>query len=73
MKRIEIMKIKVEIVKSKLLTFLAISGGSWVYAFKIDDFLFKAILFVGFAVASYGIFVNILKLGDLYNELKGLK
>jgi hypothetical protein len=65
--------VNIEIVKSKLFTFLAISGGSWVYAFKIDDSLFQKVLFVAFAITSYGVFLNILKLSDLHAELKGLK
>ncbi len=71
--RVEIIKVEVEIVKSKLLTFLAIASGSWVYAFKIDNNIFANILFVSFAITSYGVFLNILKLGDLHSELKGLK
>jgi hypothetical protein len=73
MKEIDIIKVEVEIVKSKLLTFLALSSGSWVYALKIDDALFKKVLFVCFAIASYGVFIGVLKLSDLHNELKGLK
>jgi hypothetical protein len=41
MERVDIIKVEVEIVKSKLLTFLAVAGGSFVYALKIDDLLFK--------------------------------
>ena len=73
MKKTEIVKVEVEIVKSKLLVFLAVSGGSWVYAFKIDDIAFAAVLFISFIVASYGVFANMLKLSDLHKELKGLK
>jgi hypothetical protein len=72
-KRVEIIKVEVEIVKSKLLTFLAISGGSWVYAFKIDNSIFTTVLFVSFIVSSYGVFANMLKLSDLHKELKGLR
>jgi hypothetical protein len=73
MERIDIIKVEVEIVKSKLLTFLAVAGGGFVYALKIDDLLFKNVLFVCFAVTSYGVFMGIFKLSDLHNELKGLK
>jgi hypothetical protein len=72
-KRVEIIKVEVEIVKSKLLAFLAISGGSWVYVFKIDDSTFTTMLFISFIVSSYGVFANMLKLSDLHRELKGLK
>ncbi len=73
MNRVEVIKVEVEIIKSKLFTFLAIASGSLVYAFKIDDAIFSKVLYVSFAIASYGIFVNILKLSDLHNDLKGLR
>jgi hypothetical protein len=72
-KEIEIIKVEVEIIKSKLLTFLAIASGSWVYAFKVDDTVFTKVLYISFAIGSYGVFLNILKLSDLHNDLKGLK
>jgi len=70
--RVEITKVEVEIIKSKLLIFLAIASGSWVYAFKLEGKVFTISLFFGFIIASYGIFANILKLSDLQKELKGL-
>ncbi len=73
MKVIDIIGKEIEIYKIKLLLFMAISGGSWLYALKIDGKVFTIILFLGFAISSYGIFSNILKLGDLQKELKGLK
>ena len=45
MSEVEVIKVEVEIVKSKLFTFLAVASGSWVYALKIDDSLFKKVLF----------------------------
>ncbi len=73
MNKVEVIKVEVEIIKSKLFTFLAIASGSWVYAFKIDDEIFSKVLYISFAIASYGVFVNILKLSDLHNDLKGLR
>jgi len=73
MKKIDIIKVEVEIVRAKLLIFLAIAGGSWVYAFRIDNGAFTTVLFISFIVASYGVFANMLKLSDLHKELKGLK
>ena len=72
MNKVEIIRVNVEIVKSKLFLFLAIASGSWVYAFKLQGKVFTIALFFGFIIASYGIFSNILKLGDLQKELKGL-
>ena len=73
MKEIDIIKVEVEIIKAKLLTFLTIASGSWVYAFKVDDALFTKMLYISFMISCYGIFVNILKLSDLHNDLKGLR
>jgi len=70
--RIEIIKVEVEIVKSKLLAFLAIASGSWIYAFRLEGKVFTVALFLGFIISSYGVFANILKLSDLQKELKGL-
>jgi len=73
MNKIDIIKVEVDIVKSKLLVFLAIAGGSWFYAFKIDNSVFTTVLFISFIVASYGVFANMLKLSDLHKELKEMK
>ena len=70
MRKIEILKVEVEIVKSKLLVFLAVSGGSWVYALKVDVTLFKIVLLLSFSIAGYGVVINMLKLTDLHNKLK---
>jgi hypothetical protein len=64
---------EIEIYKAKMLLFTAISGGSWVYAFKLDGVIFTIALLLAFFISSYGIFSNVLKLSDLLNELKGLK
>lgn len=73
MNKVDIIKVEVEIVKSKLFIFLAIASGSWVYAFKVDDRIFTKALYIAFAIASYGIILNIFKLSGLHDELKGLK
>ena len=70
---IDIIGKEIEIYKTKLLLFMAIAGGSWVYAMKFEGTFFIFALFLGFVVSSYGIFLNILKLSDLEKELKGLK
>ncbi len=50
---------------------MAISGGSWVYIFKLDIVIIKIILIVVFFISSYGVFSNTIKLSDLYELLKG--
>jgi len=51
-KEIDIIKVEVEIIRSKLFTFLAIASGSWVYAFKVDDTIFT-ITFLLMGVLAY--------------------
>ena len=70
MKKIEILKVEVEIVKSKLLAFLAIAGSSWVYAYKGEEIL-SLLLWVSFTVNAFGVFINLTKLGKLQKSLKG--
>ena len=70
MKRVEIIKVEVEIVESKLLAFLAISGDSWVYAYKGGEML-SLLLWIAFTVNAFGVFINLTKLGKLQNSLKG--
>ena len=73
MKRLEIIGKEIEIYKIKLFLFMAIASGSWVYIFKLEEVVLKAILILLFFIASYAIFSNILKLIDLHLTLKGLK
>ncbi len=73
MKKLEIIGKEIEIYKIKLLLFMAIASGSWVYIFKLEEVALKVILILIFFVVSYAIFSNILKLIDLHIELKGLK
>lgn len=69
----EIIGKEIEIYKAKMFLFIAISGGSWVYVFKLDKIVLISLLLFGFIISSYGIFSNLLKLSDLQKELKGLK
>ena len=72
--KIEIIAKKLEIVKAKAIGFMAISGGSWVYALKGNDI---TILSVGvwfvFALGAYGTIVNFLKMGELYKDLERIE
>jgi len=72
-KEIEIIGKEIEVYKLKLLLLMTIAGGSWVYIFKLNDFVLKSILAFVFFIVSYGIFSNILKVTDLHIQLKGLK
>jgi hypothetical protein len=72
--RIDIIGKKLDIVKSKTLGFMAIAGGSWVYAMR-DDYIM--VLNFGtwfvFALSVYGIIINFVKFGTLYKELERLE
>ena len=70
---VEVIGKEIEIFKIKLLLFMTVAGGSWVYIFKMEKIILKMILVLVFFVVSFAIFSNILKLIDLHMELKGLK
>jgi len=53
-----------------LILFMGISGGSWVYMLKFENLALRFLLGVTFAMASFGIFSNVLKLSDIENKLK---
>ena len=72
MKKLEVLKVDVEIIKAKLFIFLAVASGSWVYAYKSQS-MFSLVLWVVFTINAYGIFTNLTKLGDLQNNLKGVR
>ncbi len=70
---IEVIGKEIEILKTKLLLFMAISGGSWVYALKFSGVVFTVALFFVFVVSGFGVFSNLLKLSDVQKELQGLQ
>ena len=70
MKKIEIIKVETDIVKAKILAFLAIAGGSWVYAYKGGE-IFSILLWISFTINAFGVFINLTRLGKLQNNLKG--
>jgi len=57
----------------KLLLFMAIASGSWIYILKFDEVPFVLALIFTFIVASFGVYFNILRLSDSQKELKGIK
>jgi hypothetical protein len=72
--RVDIVSKKLDIVKSKSIGFMAMSGGSWVYAIKSDPstILNFGIWFV-FALGAFGTIVNFLKMGELYKDLERIE
>ncbi len=72
--KVDIIAKKLDIVKSKAIGFMAIAGGSWVYAIKEEHIIILSfgIWFV-FALGIYGIIVNFLKMGELYKDLERIE
>jgi len=71
--KIDIIDKKANIVNKKLIAYLAIAGGTWLYGINIEKSLFVSLvasIFFGLAVA--GTVFSILKLNKLFNELKDL-
>ncbi len=73
MQRIDIIGKEIEIYKTKLLLFTSIAGGSWIYAFKLDEISYLFILWFVFLISIMGIFLNLSKLSDLQKELQRIK
>ena len=73
MQRIDIISKEIEIYKTKLLLFTSIAGGSWIYAFKLDEISYLFILWFVFLISIMGIFLNLSKLSDLQKELQRIK
>ncbi len=61
-----------EVVNKKLFVYLAIAGGSWIYGTK-ESGLIGLFAFALFMIVSIGVFVNLMKLGKIENELEELK
>ena len=71
--KIDLIDKKTNIVNKKLIAFLAIAGGTWLYGINPDKNLYVTIAAsLGFFISLVGIAVNILKLSELQNRLKGL-
>ena len=71
--QIDIIDKKANISNKKLIAFLAIAGGTWLYGINPDKNLYVTIAASAcFLVAIIGIATNILKLSKLQNKLKEL-
>jgi len=71
--KIDIIGKSVEIIKIKLLIFISIAGGAWVYALKDGNLFFlKVILWLTFATCVLGMFTNMYRLGTYMKKLEEL-
>jgi len=72
--KVDIIAKKLDIVKSKAIGFMAIAGGSWVYAIKIYDVTMLSFgIWLVFALGAFGTIVNFLKMGELYKNLERIE
>jgi len=63
-----------ELIYKKLLIFLAIAGGSWIYAIKANQFDILAIVeWIAFVLSTIGVIINLAKYGKFQNKLEELK
>ena len=69
--KIESLKLQIEIIRTKLMVYLALGGGSWMYAIQkeINPILAMA-AWILFSLASIGVFLNVLKLSQLERNLR---
>lgn len=71
--KINLLTKRAELIYKKLLIFLAISGGSWVYGLKDGQSTFlNTLIFLVFILSLIGIIVNLLKFGSIQKILKEL-
>lgn len=70
----DIINKKADIANKKLIAFLAISGGTWVYGVNeaVDNPVVTILSSIAFFIAVLGISTNLIKLGDLQTKLKDL-
>jgi len=63
------LKLKFDIIKTKLLIFMAIAGGSWIYVLNGNIYvqMLTSILLI---ISSYGVMVNLIKLGELEKRIE---
>ena len=65
---------KIDIIKSKSLGFMAMAGGSFVYAIKVEiSYVLNIGIWIVFALSVYGIIVNLKKFGNLYYDLERIE
>ncbi len=71
---LDAIKAKIDVTKTKALSFLAIAGGSWVYIFK-DNIpgVVKTGAMVIFVLSAYGIILNFVRLSKLNTNIGELE
>ena len=72
-KDIDVIGKKIEIYKVKLILFMAVAGGSWVYALKFSEKFFAILLLGVFIISAIGIFNNVFKLSKMDKKLERIE
>ncbi|HHD81243.1 MAG TPA: hypothetical protein ENK99_06615 [Campylobacterales bacterium] len=72
--KIDLLFKRAELIYKKLLIFLAIAGGSWIYGLKDHKMssLLLILVAIVFVLSVIAIVVNLLKYGAIQKELKDL-
>ncbi len=81
MKKIEIIrikldaiKVKIDLAKTKALSFLAIAGGSWIYIFNDHiPWIVRAGAVVIFVFSVYGILLNLMRFSNFDTNIEELE
>ena len=61
-----------DIVYKKVLIFLAVAGGSWLYGVKTDGY-FGIVIWLTFILSVVGVITNLGRMGILYKDLEEIK
>lgn len=61
-----------DIIYKKVLIFIAVAGGSWLYGIKTEGYIGFVIWFV-FILSTIGLIFNLTNMGMMYKELEDLK
>ncbi len=72
--KFDAIKAKIDLAKTKALSFLAIAGGSWIYIFK-DNIpeIVKVGAVVIFVLSTYGILLNFVRFSMLHAKIEELE
>ena len=73
--KIDLLVKRAELIYKKMIVFLAIAGGSWVYGIKeerVSPFLLGLTLTV-FSLASMAVMLNLLKYGAIQKKLEEME
>jgi hypothetical protein len=72
--KLDAIKAKIDLDKTKALSFLAIAGGSWFYIFKENiPVIVKVGAVIIFVLSNYGIILNFVRFSKLHTKIEELE